>query len=248
MLAGVTFDVDGVLVDSPHELAWRQTLERLMANEWRDARAASSYAPDRFTTAVYQAQVAGKPRLDGARAALDFFHVPDAPTRAATYADRKQRALVGLIEAGEFTAYPDALRFVAAVQALGFRLAVASSSKNANAFLRAVQLGGRPLLDAFDVNLCGREFAHGKPDPEIFVTAGVELGLEPSQILVVEDAPAGVQAAKRAHMPAIGVARHADADGLRREGAELVVPTLDAVDVAALAKGRLERQDASSRG
>jgi beta-phosphoglucomutase len=51
---GAIFDVDGVLVDSPHELAWRESLQRLMEGEWREIRDQTSWTPERFTPAVYQ--------------------------------------------------------------------------------------------------------------------------------------------------------------------------------------------------
>ena len=67
-LLGAIFDVDGVLVASPHERAWREAL--------------AGYAdPARFTTEFYQAHVAGKPRLDGARATLEGLGVPAAAYR-----------------------------------------------------------------------------------------------------------------------------------------------------------------------
>ena len=58
---GAIFDVDGVLVDSPHERAWRDALKELMEGEWSDIRDQTTYSPDRFTPAVYQAVMAGKP-------------------------------------------------------------------------------------------------------------------------------------------------------------------------------------------
>ena len=66
---GAIFDVDGVLVDSPHEKAWRESLRELMESDWRDIRPRTSWSPDRFTPVVYQAQMSGKPRMSGARAA-----------------------------------------------------------------------------------------------------------------------------------------------------------------------------------
>jgi beta-phosphoglucomutase len=75
---GGIFDVDGVLVDSPHDRAWRDALRELMDGEWRDIRDRTSYSPERFTPAVYQQVMAGMPRLAGARAALEYFGVPGA--------------------------------------------------------------------------------------------------------------------------------------------------------------------------
>ena len=59
-----------------------------------------------FTTAMYQADVAGKPRLSGARAALEALGVPDAERQAVPYAERKQKRLEELIAEGSVTAFP----------------------------------------------------------------------------------------------------------------------------------------------
>jgi beta-phosphoglucomutase-like phosphatase (HAD superfamily) len=254
MFRGAIFDVDGVLVDSPHEKAWRESLRELMESGWRDIRGRTTWSPEAFTSHVYQQYISGKPRASGARAALDYFQVPDAGKRVAEYAQRKQEMVVRLIEAGDFTAYPDALRFVIAVKDAGALIADASSSKNAALFLRQIRLDtfgqeqgisspslrpGLTLLDYFDADVSGRDFAHGKPDPEIFLTAARELGVEPRDAMVLEDASAGVQAAKAGGMAAIGIARAGDAELLATAGADLVVTTLDDVDTAALADRRL---------
>jgi beta-phosphoglucomutase-like phosphatase (HAD superfamily) len=86
---GAIFDVDGVLVDSPHELAWRESFRMLMEGEWREVRGQTSWAPDRFTPTVYQQVMAGKPRMAGARAALEHFGVPDIDARVEQYAAAK---------------------------------------------------------------------------------------------------------------------------------------------------------------
>jgi beta-phosphoglucomutase len=68
---GAIFDVDGVLVDSPHGRARRETQRLLMETDWRDVQPRTTNTPERFAPAVYQEVVAGKPRMSGARAALD---------------------------------------------------------------------------------------------------------------------------------------------------------------------------------
>jgi beta-phosphoglucomutase-like phosphatase (HAD superfamily) len=255
---GAIFDVDGVLVDSPHEKAWRESLRELMEGEWNDIRGQTTWSPGAFTPQVYQEEMSGKPRLSGARAALEYFHVPGHDDlRLAEYAARKQQMVVRLIEAGDFTAYPDALRFIIAVKDAGIQVAAASSSKNAKLFLRKIRLDtfaqqqgitsasrrpGLTLLDFFDADVSGRDFTHGKPDPEMFLTAAGELGVAPHAAMVIEDAAAGVEAAKAGHMAAIGIARAGDADLLARAGADIVVTTLDEVDRIALAHGRLVGQ------
>ena len=156
-----------------------------------------------------------------------------------------------LIQAGDFTAYPDALRFVIATKDAGMLIADASSSKNAALFLRQIRLDtfarehgissptlrpGLTLLDYFDADVPGRDLAHGKPDPDIFLTAAHELGVEPRPV-AIEDASAGIQAA--GGMAAIGVARADNAGLLAAAGADLMVTTLDDVDTTALSEGRL---------
>lgn len=252
------FDVDGVLVDSPHERAWRESLRDLMTCEWSHIRERTTWSPDAFTSRVYQQHVSGKPRTSGARAVLDYFHVPD-PTgaRLREYADRKQARVVELIDAGDFDAFPDGMRFVIAVKDAGIRVAAASSSKNASRYLGKIRVDsfarerglsspsvrpGVTLLDLFDVDVSGRDFAHGKPDPEMFLTAAEELHSDPSRALVVEDSEAGIEAAKAGGMAALGVARAGDSELLAAAAADLVVAALDEVDVKALSEGTLAKR------
>lgn len=253
-ITGAIFDVDGVLVDSPHEQAWREALRELMEGDWSDIRDRTDWTPEAFTSHVYGTVMSGKPRMSGARAALEHFKVPDVDAHIQAYADRKQQMLVRLIDAGDFAAYPDALRFIIAVKDRGIRVAAASSSKNADLFLARIRLDtfaaeqgiasstirpGLVLLDYFDANVNGRDFARGKPDPEMFLTAAHELGIAPEHSMVMEDAPAGMEAAKAGGMAALGVSRADDVDLLADAGADIVVTTLDDVDLDALREGRL---------
>lgn len=231
-LAAAIFDVDGVLLASPHERAWREAL--------------GGFAdPERLTTELYESRVAGKPRLSGAIAILEALGVKDAKQRAFTYAECKQKRLEELIHARDFAAFPDAIRFVQAVHELGWTMAVASSSHNANQMMQAISLEtGGSLLDMFTVNVCGRDLPRGKPDPAIFLLAAAELKLLPTKCFVVEDAPAGVEAARAGGMIVLGVARLNDSDVLRAAAADVVVTSLDEIAVDELAAGRLSRRAA----
>ena len=258
---GAIFDVDGVLVDSPHELAWREAFKALMENEWADIREQTTWTAERFTPAVYQEVMAGRPRMEGARAAMEYFGVPDIDSRIEQYAAGKQEHVVTLIEQGRFTAFPDALRFILHVKAAGIPVAAASSSKNAKLFLERIRLDlfvaeqridvdfvheGMTLIELFDADISGRDFEKGKPDPTIFLTAAEELGVPPEHCFVTEDASTGIQAAKAAGMAALGVARLDDRDLLLGAGADLVVTTLDDVSRRALDEGRLEERRAAA--
>ncbi len=198
--------------------------------------------------------MSGMPRYAGAQAVLEYFGIPDAEERAQEYGARKQVMIDELIEAGGFHAYPDALRFVLAVKEAGLRIATASSSKNANAFLERTRLdefaeeegleydflrSGYTILDILDANVSGRDFEQGKPHPMIFLTAVEEMGLAPEECFVVEDAANGVQAAKAGGMAGLGLAR--DDELLADAGADLVVTTLDDVSIEGFAESRLEQ-------
>ena len=130
-LTAAIFDVDGVLLASPHERAWREALIGFAE-------------PARFTTAMYQADVAGKPRLAAPLPRWRHWVCRMPSGRRAAYAERKQKRLEELIHAGRVAAFPDALRFVQAVAALGWPMAVASSSKNANRMMRPIRLDVGP--------------------------------------------------------------------------------------------------------
>jgi HAD superfamily hydrolase (TIGR01509 family) len=226
-LAAAIFDVDGVLVASPHERAWREALEGFGD-------------PARFTTEFYQSRVAGKPRMDGARATLEGLGVPDAAAKVGDYARKKQALIDRLIAAGSFEAFPDAVRFAAALDAAGLKLALASSSKNVAAMLGRLSLpNGRPLLSIFDADLSGTDVPRGKPDPALFLLAAKALNVPPAQSLVVEDAPSGIAAACAGGMASVGIARLGDEALLRAAGAGLVVTNLDNVYTAAVPQGVL---------
>jgi len=171
---GAIFDVDGVLVDSPHERAWQDSLRELMETSGPTSRA----RPRGPTAQVYQQVMSGKPRMDGALAALEHFEVPDAAERVMAYATNKQTLVIKLIEAGEFEAYPDALGFVLAVSDAGIPwwrhrrrgTPGCSSARSGSTPLPSEQglhydflRPGLSLLEFFDVDISGRDFAQGKP-------------------------------------------------------------------------------------
>ncbi len=228
----VIFDVDGVLVDSPHEAAWGQTLQKLMETEWREGAGETRYTPEGYTTEVYQRVVAGRPRAEGAAAMLRHFGIPDPDgARTARVCEVKQALILDLIERGEFKEFEDAVGLAQMAKAAGMKLAVASSSKNANAMLKQAHVDGGRLIDLFDANVCGRDFPKGKPHPAIFLAAAAEAGVDPKHCVVVEDAPNGAQAAKAGGMACIGIARLGDEALLEAAKADRVVDSLSKVSL-----------------
>ncbi len=76
----------------------------------------------------------------------------------------------------------------------GFKLAVCSNSIRESVEL---MLRGSGIYELFDLVLSNEDVAHAKPDPEIYLTACARLGIEPAEALIVEDAPHGIEAARR---------------------------------------------------
>lgn len=245
-ILAVIFDVDGVLVDSPHERAWRETLHELMYGAWNELRGASTYTPERFDTELYQSLVAGKPRQNGALAILEYFQVPQAKHCAAVYAQEKQKKLLTLLDMAQFHVFPDACRLCLDCLQMGLPMAAASSSKNAGRILASIPVRApsrasiQTLRDVFVADVSGRNVPHGKPAPDLFLAAAQEMQVRPDVCLVVEDAVSGIMAAKSGGMSALGVARVGNDAALRQAHADLVVHSLDDVSRDALRSGRLE--------
>jgi HAD superfamily hydrolase (TIGR01509 family) len=107
-----------------------------------------------------------------------------------------------LLRRGGIAPLPGAAEWVARLHAEGWLQAIASSAPrlNVEAILQMLKL-------PFEVIIAAEDVRHGKPDPEVFLTAAARLGVEPAQCVVVEDAAAGVEAARRGGMRSIGVSR-----------------------------------------
>ena len=214
-----------------------------------------------FTPQVYQQVMSGKPRFAGAQAALEYFDVPDAETRVETYGDRKQAMVIELIEAGEFNAYPDALRFIIAVKDAGIQVAAASSSKNASLFLRQIRLDtfadeqrlhvrarDRPALTPAGVlrrRHLGPRLRAGQAAPGDLPDRrrGARCAAERMRSSSRTPCPAS-RRPRRAGWPRSAYPRADDEDLLAAAEPDVLVTSLDDVDLAALREGRLARRAA----
>jgi beta-phosphoglucomutase len=107
---------------------------------------------------------------------------------------------------------------IAPLRAAGGRPAVASSAPRANLETIVDVLG---LAEVFDATVAAEDVQHGKPDPEVFLRAAERLGVPPERCIVVEDAPAGAEAGRRAGMRVIGVGPNHATLGTDRSGQTL---------------------------
>ncbi len=95
---------------------------------------------------------------------------------------------------------PGVMDMLTALRAKGLKLAIGSSSRNTPVILNQIGLG-----DYFDAVADGNQIKNSKPDPEVFLLAAELLGIPPQDCVVVEDAYAGIDAAKAGGMKAVGV-------------------------------------------
>jgi beta-phosphoglucomutase len=116
------------------------------------------------------------------------------------------------------------------LKAAGFRQAIGSSAPRENVELIVDITRSRHLFDACS---CAEDTTRGKPDPQVFLVAALKLGIPASRCVVVEDAVAGVEAARAGGMKCIAVSfvGHHPEEKLRAAGADLVVKTLESVSV-----------------
>ena len=185
---GVIFDMDGTLTDShdAHYESWKSTME---AHE-------IAYGPTDFIRDFGRRN----PEIIEANWARAGREAPDAQS-SELIADEKEASFREIITA-DFPAMPGARTMMRRLHEHGFRLAIGSSAPREN-----IELCNRALdiEDCLDAVVCGCDVTRGKPEPDGFLLAADRLGCRPKDCIVVEDAAAGIEAAHRAGMPAVGI-------------------------------------------
>lgn len=123
-----------------------------------------------------------------------------------------------------FSFYPGVEALIPALQSRGFKIGVVSGGM----LRRLMTPMTEPFLRTFDAIVTGDDCAHGKPDPEPFLRGAEKLGVPPAMCLVVENAPLGITAAKRAGMRCIAVTTSLSAEHLGEADA-IIERTTDVV-------------------
>ena len=212
MLQGVVFDMDGVLVDSEPfiaEAAIRMFAEKGASVRPEEFRPFVGTGEDRFLGGVAEAR------------GIPF----DAPRdKARTYA-----IYLDLIP-GRLHPLPGVRDFVAECRRRGLKLAVASSADAIKVEGNLRELG--LPASTFDAVVDGSQVARKKPHPDIFLEAIRRLGLDPASCLVIEDAIAGVAAAKAAGARCLGLTTTFTPEQLA--AADWIAPDLENVPEGAL--------------
>jgi beta-phosphoglucomutase len=183
----VLWDLDGTIVDSGefHWLSWRDTL-----------------APEGVPITYQQFLASFGQRND--RILRDWLGADATPERIQRIADAKEAEYRRLAETRGLAPLPGAREWAERLHDDGWKQAIASSAPRLNVEVMLRVLG---LERDFDAIVAAEDVTVGKPDPEVFLTAAARLGVPPSSCVVIEDAAAGVEAARRAGMTSVGASR-----------------------------------------
>jgi beta-phosphoglucomutase len=181
------FDLDGVIVDTAkyHYLAWKR-----LANE---------HGFD--FTEVDNERLKGVSRVRSLEILLEIGGLTfddDTKFRMAAQKNEWYVDYIRHMDASEIL--PGAIEYLQSIRAKGVKTALGSASKNAPLILE--RLG---ITTLFDVIIDGNRVTRAKPDPEVFLRASHELDISPASCVVFEDAEAGIEAARRAGMGAVGI-------------------------------------------
>ena len=181
---GIIFDLDGVIchTDRYHFLAWKQIADQLGIN--------------------FNDRMRGVSRMDSLEILLEEYHgEPLTAAQKAALAEKKNQLYVGLLQnMGEADLSEEVRKTMDTLRSRGRKLAIGSSSKNTKLILKRLGLTGY-----FDAVSDGTNITRSKPDPEVFLCAAQYLGLCPGKCLVVEDAKAGILAAKAGGFDSAGL-------------------------------------------
>jgi beta-phosphoglucomutase family hydrolase len=202
---GVIWDMDGVLVDTGefHFQAWSQALPEYGIP---------------FTRELFTATFG----MNNAGILTMLLGRTPSPELLAEISDRKEQLFRQAVR-GHVQPLPGVLAWLKRLKAAGMRQAIASSAPPANIDALVDELG---LRDYFDAIASGFDLP-GKPDPALFLKVACLIGVPPERCVVVEDAVAGVEAARRAGMKCIAVTTTNPAHALNE--ADVVVEHLDAL-------------------
>jgi beta-phosphoglucomutase len=189
------FDMDGTIVDNMafHTDSWLAFF----------ARRGKTFDPDAFFRETAGAQV---------REILRQRLAPEIPDDEIAVLAQEKEALYREMYGPHRSAIQGFEDFVATARAQGVKLGVATSAPPANIVFTLDDLD---LRRHFDTVVGAADVARGKPHPDVFLKAAEKLGVDPRACIVFEDAPMGVEAARRAGMKAVVITTTLPADAFR---------------------------------
>lgn len=189
----VLWDMDGTLVDSEeyHWRSWKETLDQ----------AGVSITHQQFLASFGQRNDAILTKWLGESGNAETIR---------KIGDAKEERYRELVRLEGLSPLPGAAEWLERLKQEGWPQAIASSAPRRNVEAVLDALGFR---DLFQAAVAAEDVRAGKPAPDVFLAAAERLGAEAERCVVVEDAPAGIEAARRAGMRSIGVGKNAQSLG-----------------------------------
>lgn len=203
------FDLDGVLVDTAkyHYLAWKELADRL-GFEFSLEQNEPLKGVSRMTSLDILLEIGG---MQGR------FSNEEKERMAAEKNAAYVEYISGMDQSELLDGAPELLQ---KLKIKGVKIALGSASKNAPLILKNVG-----IASLFDVIIDGNRISTAKPNPEVFTLAADTLHIPYTACLVFEDSEAGLQAAKRAGMYAVGIG-----SGKNLPSADILYPGLKEFD------------------
>ena len=187
----VIFDLDGVIcfTDKYHYLAWKELADKL-----------GIYFDEQINN-----RLRGVSRMASLEIILERSDKEYSQEEKEAFAEEKNNIYRDLLKNMSPSDLTDEVKeTLVELRNRGYILAIGSSSKNTKFILERIGLS-----DFFDGIADGNDITNSKPDPEVFLTAAEKINIDPKDCAVVEDAKAGIEAAKAAGM--VGLALFGDA-------------------------------------
>jgi len=201
----VLWDMDGTLIDSEefHWISWRDAL----ANE------GIAITREQFLSSFGQRNDSIIPQWLGAAT---------TPERIQRIANAKEELYRDLVQKKGISPLPGVATWVRRLHEQGWLQAIASAAPRPNIDVVLEALGAAHRFQAI---VSAEDVHRGKPDPEVYLTAASRVGVPPGSCIVVEDAAAGIEGARRAGMRSIGVSHNG-----KHLSADVVVQSLELLD------------------
>ena len=217
---GLIFDVDGVIADTEGVNA------RATIRVFAELLGITGVVREDFSAGIGR----GAEEYVKAAARVHGVELTDEQVDAATRL--RQRYFLDILKNEPLGAFPGVLPLMAdALNRKDFRVGIATSGTRAKsqAVLRSAGVAYERM-----VYVTGDAVSRKKPDPELFVTAAEQMGVDPTRCVVIEDAPNGVEAAKRAGARCLAVTNTAGPKELAQ--ADVICETLDEIDLGRIIK------------
>lgn len=206
-IKAVLFDLDGVIVDTAkfHYIAWKKLAD--MHNIYFDKD--------------INERLKGVSRAISLEIILEKSHIIFSEKDKEEMCETKNNWYLEMVEdLTHADTFKGVYELLLTIRSYNIKTAICSASKSASHIIEKLE-----LTDFFDEILGGADVKNPKPDPEIFVLASQRFGLKASECIVIEDAYAGIEAAKKANMLAVGIG-----DYKNLTNADIVYNSIDKVD------------------